>query len=93
MALINSTKLIVSATGTAVSDSIKLRGDFSISITGTFSGSIDLRRTVEGNTGVVKTYTDVTEEKGFEAMSGCEYFVSYSISSGTANIVLGDQKV
>ena len=93
MALITSSKLIAAITTTAVSDSLRLRGDFSISITGTFTGSVFIKRTVEGQTGVVKEYTEVAEERGFEPMSGCEYFVEGNLSSGTANVVLGDQKV
>ena len=95
MALLNTPKLIENLTGTTVSDSIKLRGSFGVSVSGTFTGSITLQRSIKGATAqAVKSYTVPTEDTELvEAMSDVEYSMLPNLSVGSADVVLGDQLV
>lgn len=75
-----------------VGDSIRPRGHFTVSIQGTFTGQVNLMRKVAGGTaGLVKTYEAAAEEQGFEPASDFEYYFEASLTSGTANTIIGDQ--
>lgn len=94
MALVTTPKATNALTTTNTGDSIRPRGHFTVSIQGTFTGEVKLMRKVSGGTaGLVKTYTEPAEEQGFEPASNFEYYFVANLSAGTANTIIGDQKI
>lgn len=95
MALVNTPKAENNLTTTDVGDSICPRGHFTVSIGGTFTGSVTLYRKLgdSGTPGEVAVYTAPAEEKGFEPASGFHYYLEADLSAGSADVIIGDQKV
>ena len=72
-------------------DGLYLRGDFSLSIAGTFSGTVTVQRSFDGSTWAdVDTFTSVYEGNGYEGV-GCQYRAGIKTgeyTSGTASVTI-----
>jgi|TARA_R110000787_G_scaffold8568_6_gene28973 hypothetical protein len=74
------------------SDALSLRGDFSLSISGTFVGTVSVQRSFDGGSAwaSVDTFTAPIETAGYEPV-GAQYRVgiaSGAYTSGTATCTL-----
>lgn len=90
MVAVNTTAELTGAN--QFSDALYLVGDMSLTISGTFAGTITVQRSFdEGSTWLdVDTFTQPTEEVGFEP-AGCQYRVGIKTgdyTSGTASVGL-----
>jgi len=80
-------------TGTTPTEQVAVQvGNFTVAITGIFTGSIVLKRRLQNGDEdeVVATYTtaDPLDRNGFQASPDSRYFFDPNISSGAANVLL-----
>ncbi len=81
--------LAASFTGTGASaETVRLRGDYNVSISNTFVGTIQVQRNFNDGRGwlAVKSYTAPAEELGYETEVGVDYrLYCTAYTSGTAD--------
>ena len=72
-------------------DGLSLRGDFSLSIAGTFVGTVTVQRSFDGSTWAdVDTFTSTYEGNGYEGV-GAQYRAGIKTgeyTSGTASVTI-----
>ena len=90
MVAVNTTASLTGAD--QFSDAITIVGDMSLTISGTFVGTVTVQRSFDGGSTWldVDTFTTPTEEVGFEP-AGCQYRVGIKAgeyTSGTATVGL-----
>ncbi len=73
------------------SDAVELTGNFNLSISGTWTGTVTVQRSFDGGSTWydVETWTANTEEYGFEAEKGIQYKVGIKTGAyGSGTCVL-----